>query len=90
MKLVGRVPSPGVNFQVSGQNPSHLTSTATLRTTPTALRPIAQGWPRNEAYPGSPSHTQPNRNAVVAGPALLTPVGMPAPSTAFQGPADPN
>jgi hypothetical protein len=34
--------------------------------TPTALRLLAQGWPRNEAYPGSTSHTPSNRNAVVA------------------------
>jgi hypothetical protein len=36
-------------------------------TTPTALRPLAQGWPRNEAYPGSTSHPPPNHNVVVAG-----------------------
>jgi hypothetical protein len=34
--------------------------------TPTALRPRAQGWPRNEAYPGFDPNAGPNRIAVVA------------------------
>jgi len=34
--------------------------------TPTALRPRAQGWPRNEAYPGFDPSAGPNRIAVVA------------------------
>gem|GEM_PF-6200678 len=33
---------------------------------PTGFWPPAQGWPRNEAYPGSPSAPGPNRKAVVA------------------------
>jgi hypothetical protein len=30
------------------------------------LRPLAQGWPRHEAYPGTTSQPSPNRIAVVA------------------------
>jgi hypothetical protein len=56
--------------------------------TPTALRLLAQGWPRHEAYPGSTSHTPSNRNAVVAclSPVLLCVNHPPAVPT---GPTNP-
>jgi hypothetical protein len=54
--------------------------------TPTALRPLAQGWPRNEAYPGSTSQPSPNHNVVVAGLLRQFPHRPELPPSCFRAP----
>jgi hypothetical protein len=93
--------APATPFQTCRQNASRRCDSPTLAEvkgggarcrvpalpTPTALRPRAQGWPRNEAYPGFDPNAVPNRIAVVATTQSNSkrPAPAPRPNGAYQG-----